>query len=89
MRNAQVQSETINVSFPGVLLTTFSPEITENYLHDQINSLARGWHVFRGGEFEISTPEGFEMLTTLLFQKLQYRLRARRCPIVSNLRHGI
>jgi hypothetical protein len=82
-------SQMINDLFLGVLSTTFSLEIMKNYLRDQISSLTRGWHVLRGGEFEISAPEDLEMLTTLLFQKVQYRLRAGDCPIVSNLRHGI
>jgi hypothetical protein len=74
-------SQMINDLFLGVLSTTFSLEIMKNYLRDQISSLTRGWHVLRGGEFGISALEGFEMLTTLLFQKVQYRLRARRCPM--------
>jgi hypothetical protein len=79
----------INNLFPGILSTTFSPKIAKNYLRDQMNSFACVWHVLRRRELETSTPEGFEMLTTLLFQKMQCRLRARHRPIISNFGHRI
>jgi hypothetical protein len=61
----------------------------KNYLRDQINGFARGWHVFRRRELEASTAKSLEMLVTLLFQQMKYYLRARHCSIVSNLGYRI
>jgi hypothetical protein len=44
--------------------------MAKDYIRDQINSFARGWHVLRRRELEPATPEALEMFATLLFQKM-------------------
>jgi hypothetical protein len=71
-----------------VISSTFSPEVAEDDLCNQINNLTWGWHILRRRELKVPSSESLEMLATLLFKKVQQHFRARHYPVIPDLTHS-